>query len=203
MMKDVEYSEKEIAIFEGLINLIKEGANPYSIKVSDIAIASNVGKGTIYDYFDSKEEAISRAIIYNIIHEAKNAFERINSKDNFKDKFYEILKILVDNMESNFCTLNMLLSVGGIQEFYEYIRDENYDLSRFIVIINDEINRLLELGFKEGIINTTESKYYQITAVKGSISGFVHYISRKDIYKDTSVEEAMSASYKLLTKSLN
>jgi hypothetical protein len=50
-MSEVLYSEKKIAIFNGIIELMEKGINPYSIKVSDIARAADVGKGTIYDYF--------------------------------------------------------------------------------------------------------------------------------------------------------
>ncbi len=203
MIEEIKYSEKEISIFNGLIKLMKEGANPYSIKVSDIATASNVGKGTIYDYFDSKEEAISKAIIYNINNEIKAGLTRMNSKENFKDKFYEILQIIADNWENNLSTFNILLSAGGIQEFYEYLIDDKYDLSRCISIFNSVIEELLQLGIKEEIINTAESKYYQIMAVQSATSGFTHYISRKNLYKDISMEEAMDTAYRLLIKSLN
>lgn len=203
MIEEIKYSEKEISIFNGLIKLMKEGANPYSIKVSDIATASNVGKGTIYDYFDSKEEAISKAIIYNINNEIKAGLTRMNSKEKFKDKFYEILQIIADNWENNLSTFNILLSAGGIQEFYEYLIDDKYDLSRCISIFNSVIEELLQLGIKEEIINTAESKYYQIMAVQSATSGFTHYISRKNLYKDISMEEAMDTAYRLLIKSLN
>lgn len=203
MMETIKYSEKEIAIFEGIIDLMREGANPYSIKVSDIAKASNVGKGTIYDYFSSKEEAISKAIIYNINNEIKDVFIRIKTKDNFKDKFYEVLRVIKDNLKNNLSTFNMLLSAGGIQELYEYLVDDQYDLSKFTHMIGDEINDLLELGFKENTINTKESKYYQIMAIQGAVCGFSNYISRQEIYPEINIEEAMDTAYKLLIKSLN
>ncbi len=203
MIEDIKLSEKEIFIFNGIINLMKEGANPYSIKVSDIAIASNVGKGTIYDYFDSKEEAISKAIIYNINNEIIDGFTRINSKESFKDKFYEILQIIVDNWENNLSTFNILLSTGGIQEFYEYIIDDKYDLSKCMSIFNSVMDELLELGVKEEIINTVETKYYQIMAMQSAISGFSHYISKRNLYENISIEEAKDTAYKIFIKALN
>ena len=203
MLEGIKYSEKEITIFNGLINLIKEGASPYSIKVSDIAKAANIGKGTIYDYFDSKEEAISKAIIYNINNEIKDGLERIKSKQSFKDKFYEVLMIIEDSFDNNLSTFNMLLSAGGVQEFYEYLVDEKCDLSLLIFQIKNELDNFLQLGFNEGIINNKENRYYQIMAVQGAIVGFAQYISRKSLYKDTSMDEAMNTAYKLLIKALN
>ena len=135
--------------------------------------------------------------------EINAAFVRIKNKENFKDKFYEVLQIIVDNLENNLSTFNMLLSAGGVQEFYEYLVDDKYDLSAFISIVNDEVGKLLKLGFNEGIISIKESRYYQLMAVQGAISGFSHYISNKDLYKNINVKEAMDTAYKILIKALN
>lgn len=203
-MKDnIQYSEKQIEIFEGLIQLIREGANPYYIKVADIAKASNVGKGTIYDHFQSKEEAISKAIIYNITNEANIALDRIRNKDNFKDRYYELLQTMVDGFETNLCTIKMLMSSGGLREFYEYLVDDKYDLSNLISIFIKEVEELLDMGYREGIIKKTESRYYELMAIKGTISSFSQYISRRNFFKNTTLDEAMDTSYKILTKSLN
>lgn len=202
-MIDHNYSEKEIAIFNGLISLIKEGANPYSIKVSDIAEAANIGKGTIYDYFDSKEEVISKAIIYNMTNEIKNAFRRIKEKDNFKDRFYEVLNIIEENLGNRLSTLNILLSAGGIEKFYEYLLDAEYNITGFIATINRQIRELLDLGTEEGLINTEENNFYQTMVVHGAISFFSHYINQRELYSDIEVEEAKNAAYRMVIKALN
>lgn len=202
-MENIQLSEKEIAIFNGLISLIKKGTNPYTIKVIDIARAADVGKGTIYDYFNSKEEAISKAIIYNINDEIIRGYTRVNTKDSFKDKFYEIMHIVVDNIQNNLSTMNILLSSGGIQEFYEFIVDDRYDLVKCITIINDMIGSLLDAGFQEKIIKTKEDIYYQRMSILNAVSGFSHYISKKDFYSDISVDEAMDVAYRQVLKMLN
>ena len=203
-MKDLkDYSEKEIAIFNGIITLTENLVNPYNIKVSDIAKASNVGKGTIYDYFDSKEEAISKSIIYNIDKEISSGIIRVMSKKTFKDKCYEVFTIIVEGLEKNLCSFNILLSSGGLQEFYEYLLEEKYDLSEFAVKVNDILEDLLESGFSEGVISTKEDKYYQRMGVRSCIAGFTHYLTHKDLYKDVDMEEGMDVTYRLLLKTLN
>ena len=111
-MDDIVYSEKQIAIFNAVIELMRDGINPYSIKVSDIAQVANIGKGTIYDYFDSKEEAISEAILYSISNEIDVVYSRVEGKNSFKEKFYELLYTIVRDTTNNISTFNMLLSVG-------------------------------------------------------------------------------------------
>lgn len=203
-MKDRKYSEKEIAILNASIDLMKEGVNPYLIKVSDIAKTANVGKGTIYDYFSSKEEVISKAIIYNIDNEIKDGYERIKAKEYFKDKYYEILNIILESMENNLSTLDILLSTGGIQEFYKHIMvDEENGPCKFHPIINEIIDHILETGFKEGVIKRQGSNYYQRMAMESSIAGFSNYIGKINLYKDITVEKAMDTAYELLIQALN
>ena len=203
-MKEIQvYSEKEIAIFNGIRSLTDSGMNPYNIKVSDIAKASDVGKGTIYDYFDSKEEAISKSIIYNIDREINSASLRLMSKNSFKDKCYEIFAIMEEGLEQNLCSFSLMVSTGGLQEFYEYLVKGNCDLSHFVLKINNIIEDLLETGFSEGVISTKEGKYYQRMAIRSCIAGFSHYITRKDLYKDVSIEEGKGVTYRLLLKTLN
>lgn len=197
------YSEKEIAIFEGIIALMEKGINPYSIKVSDIAKSANIGKGTIYDYFSSKEEAISQAILFGIRKEIENVYARIKSKEGFKEKFYEILHIIAECIDNNIYMFRVLLSDGGIQKFYEYLSDYKQDLSQYVSKINQIFDDLLEAGFREKIIDKVENSYYRYMAVSSAIMSFSQYFGYKNFNHDITIEEAMEASYKLLIKALN
>lgn len=202
-MNCVEYSEKEIAIINGLVDLIRSGANPHSIKVSDIATAANVGKGTIYDYFTSKEEAISKAIIFSITNEIKSTYLQIDSELGFKNKFLVILEIIGKSTDNNLCTFKMLLSSGGMQEFYDHLVDKKFNIIDCVNLINKIIDDLIEEGFKEGIIKTKEEKYYQNMAVRATIAGFAGYVNHMEMFPSTSMEQAKEAAYRMLIKALN
>lgn len=202
-MRDIEYSDKELAIFNGLISLIENGANLYKITVAEIAKAADVGKGTIYDYFKTKEEAISKAILYNIENEIKSSIGRIDLKHGFKNKYYEMLNIIIESYQNKYCTMNMLLSVGGFQEFYDYLVDEKHSMPLYLSIVEEAIDNFLETGFKERIITIDEHDYYKRMVIKSSISGFADYINVKDHYSEIGIEEAMDLSYKMILKSLN
>lgn len=202
-MLDTKYSEKEITIFKGVISLTKEGINPYNIKVSDIAKAADVGKGTIYDYFSSKEEAISKAILYNINNEINSGYDRIMSKKYFKEKYYEILEMIIEGIGNSLASFNILLSSGGLHEFYKFLIDEKCDLSEFVLKIDYIIDDLLRIGISEEIITTKENKYYQRMAIRSCVTGFSYYVRSKDLHGDIDSKEAMDVSYRLLLKTLN
>ncbi|MFA7533081.1 MAG: TetR/AcrR family transcriptional regulator [Tissierellaceae bacterium] len=202
-MAEIKYSEKEISIFNGLINLMKEGINPYAIKVSDIAKAADIGKGTIYDYFDSKEEVISKAIVYSIGEEIRLITEKVRDKDKFKDRYYAILEIIGESHKKKLSTLGMLLSSGGIDKFYESLKDKECAISDFIDLINGEIVQLLNLGIQEKKIESKEIMEYKIMAVIGSMHSFSYYYNNKSLHKKLTTEDAKDMAYKILLKSLS
>lgn len=202
MMDKEIYSDKQIIIFNGVINLIKNGDNLYMIKVSDIAKAADIGKGTIYDYFGSKEETIAKSLMYYMDIEMKASYKRLLEKESFKEKYYEILFIIKDSYKSNMFLINSVLTSAGFKELYKHLVDEGCNTNYFFESINEAMIHLLETGKKDDIVTLEEEEYYFIMAIRGSLSTFSHYIDKKESYKNISVEKAMDTSYKILLKSL-
>ena len=50
-----ETRPKVLALYRGVLELLDEGADVNTIKVSDITAKAGIGKGTAYDYFKSRE----------------------------------------------------------------------------------------------------------------------------------------------------
>lgn len=50
--------ERETALYEAALRLIAKGVNPTAMKVQQIADEAGIGKGTVYEYFASKEEIL-------------------------------------------------------------------------------------------------------------------------------------------------
>lgn len=201
-MENNTYTDKELAIFNGVIDLIKRGANIYLVTVSEIAKASGVGKGTIYEYFRTKEEVISKAILYNMKKEVEHAIERVEQKKSFKDRYYEALEIIVENFDNKFSTINLLLSTGNFNELYEYMIDEKQLIAAYTSRIESIIDRLLLMGYEEGIIAIEESQYYKRMVIISSIAGFINYINNRERYLDIDTQKAMDLCYKMVIKAL-
>ena len=60
-------SEKEIAIYEGVCKLIRQDVNLSQVTASEIAQAAGIGKGTLYNYFSTKDEIIARTVFTSSI----------------------------------------------------------------------------------------------------------------------------------------
>lgn len=56
--------QRETAIYQAALGLIAQGASPAAMKVQDIAQAAGIGKGTVYEYFTSKEEILQGITLY-------------------------------------------------------------------------------------------------------------------------------------------
>ena len=57
-MKPDTRKEREIALYEAALRLIARGVSPAAMKVQQIADEAGIGKGTVYEYFASKEEIL-------------------------------------------------------------------------------------------------------------------------------------------------
>lgn len=56
--------ERETALYEAALRLIAKGVNPATMKVQQIADEAGIGKGTVYEYFASKDEILQGMALY-------------------------------------------------------------------------------------------------------------------------------------------
>lgn len=203
-MDKICYSDKEVAILNGMIELIKNGANPYLVKVSDIAKSAGVGKGTIYEYFQTKEEVILKALMFSISNEINTIIQKVDVKSSFKDKYYEILYAIVENLENKYSTFNILVTSEKLPDFQMKKTKHICEFNEHLLEIDKLINDMLVCGYKEGEIKEIESKYYSGMVFRSSILSFGNFMTmQKNRYKDITIKEAMDAAYKMVIKSLN
>ena len=56
--------EKKAAVFRAVLHLLRQGRPLGDLKVSEIAEAAGIGKGTVYEYFASKDEILQGMALY-------------------------------------------------------------------------------------------------------------------------------------------
>ena len=66
-------------MYQAVIFLLDKGKDINSIKVADITERAGIGKGTAYEYFESKEEIIANAMKYNMKKQADSLY-RLNEE---------------------------------------------------------------------------------------------------------------------------
>ena len=86
---------KVLLMYTAVLQLLEEGADVASIRVSTITQKAGIGKGTAYEYFDTKEEIVACAILF-LMQRAMESLEiELAKKEGFRKK----LDFFLDEME--------------------------------------------------------------------------------------------------------
>ncbi len=112
--KPEELPEKVRAIYDSVLQAVEEGRDLSELTVSGITGRAGIGKGTAYDYFDSKEEIIACAVVFlmnQILTKLEAQLAAMDSLErqidflfdwvtgNFRERkcFYRFLHLLTDS----------------------------------------------------------------------------------------------------------
>ncbi len=198
--------EKVLSMYQAVIELVREGADVNSMKVSDITSRAGIGKGTAYEYFSSKEEIITNALAFDVMKKRKELAAIADGTGSFEEKMERIL----DFVEQKFCesqTFCMLVRIGtGSYEMSETLRAEYERVHADISCgkLEEIMDRLICQGVQEGVIKE-ENLIFRRMAFGSQIVSYASYLMARNQRKNTEVtqEQAKKFVYESLVKSLN
>lgn len=111
-------------MYRVVVELIGEGEEIAELRVSTITGRAGIGKGTAYEYFDSKEEIVACAITYAI----ESSFRRLETELLEKEDFCGQLEYLLDEIERKddrkVCFLRFLHLLTDTSDFSDLIRQK-------------------------------------------------------------------------------
>lgn len=165
-------SEKKLALFQAVIDLIEEDMDLHSMKVSDITGRAGIGKGTAYEYFSSKEEMVAQAIVWFAEQEFEKVHRMLDEKATLKEQILGILDFIDTEMRGRRCSEQLLklqnhsceIKNNFCQEFAHYSGPKKQ--------VEAVLGRLLKTGKEEGSIHPSlpETLAYMVF-----MSGFMSY----------------------------
>lgn len=201
-----EIPEKVLLIYQAVPQMLKEGADINTLKVSEITERAGIGKGTAYEYFSSKEELITRALLFYIEKEVNDIENISESQNSFPDKIHAVLDYVEQNFDDirGFC---MLVRIGtGSYEISEPLKNEyermqeTFDCHR----MDHLIDRMIEQGRQEGIL-TQNNTFLCRMAFASQMMMYTAALSQQE-KADLNVPETEKLKtfvYHALVKSLN
>ena len=109
---------KVCQMYKAVIQMLEEGMEACDIRVSTITERAGIGKGTAYEYFDSKEEIVACAILFQMKEifgwletalEEQGSFREqlsfllteVEKREQHKNCFLRFLHMMTDNSEFN------------------------------------------------------------------------------------------------------
>lgn len=79
--------EKKAAVFRAVLKLLRQGRPLGDLKVSEIAEAAGIGKGTVYEYFPSREELLRDAMQYSRAQGFQELYAAISGAEGFEARW--------------------------------------------------------------------------------------------------------------------
>ena len=163
---------KEYIIIEAALKAFKEYGF-YEATIARIAEIAEVGKGTIYEYFDSKKQLFEKSIVYIKEKFIEDAREIVKEEKEVRKKFILLAKYHGSFMEeyattteiilsnSNFLSREMIDSMmdirKGIYDFFMTLIDEGIAQGE----IRDDINqKILLLNIWGGVMSNYHERIF-------------------------------------------
>lgn len=86
-------------MYRAVVTLLESGRDINAIKVSDITKEAGIGKGTAYEYFETKEEIIARALHYDMQKQLESLEKCNQSAVCFKEMVMNTLDWIERNLK--------------------------------------------------------------------------------------------------------
>lgn len=151
-------SDKKKAIFESTLNLITDNGF-HGTPMSLVAKNANVAAGTIYHYFESKDQLISELHAYNksrIIEIIKDTIgENISHKKTFQNIWTNLYQFYIDNT-------NVLI-------FFEQFINSPYNVNKCPSHFQGELFDFFKKGIEKGEIKDVKPEILVVLTL-GSIT---------------------------------
>ena len=196
--------EKVLLMYRAVVDMINEGCDVNTMKVSDITTRAGIGKGTAYEYFSSKEAIITMALCHDMLLKQGEVEKIVDGSGIFSEKIRDICNYEAKLMEKmqTFCTL---VRIGtGSYEISESIREEFKKLQEDVGYgqIEDIIDRLMEQGVAEGAIRQ-QNIYLRRIAFSAQMLAYASYLVAGGNWNtDISDADMQNFIYESMIKSL-
>ncbi len=176
------FREKEIRAFEAVQDLVEQGCAVHSLTVQQIADAAGVGKGTLYEYFNSKEQILAAAALYQIGMLLEDVLQYAQQdKLDFFEKIERFLCSLNRHTAARLAVAQRLLDAVPGGRRCSTLAVYGPRLAEYIAQLNRVLEKLVEEGKAERNIDPAHSVEYCVFCVNAALS---HYSAALCIEKE-------------------
>ncbi len=172
---------KVLLLYQAVNQLLAEGADPINLKVSTITDRAGIGKGTAYEYFDSKEEIVIHAVVYQM----QAAMEQLEKGLLARKSFQDQLNYLLDEVSAQGGEPNCFLKLV-------HLLTDNSQFSRQVQEILDsatcERNRLIRLfrkilgaAVERGEVRADMPLDYMVFSVGGRVLAYMVAVMEENL----------------------
>ena len=181
-------SQKKESILRTVLTMMSASEGKKAITISNIAKEMDMGKSTLYEYFDSKEDMIKQAM-FLMIQENENYIIENNlpEEKGFKNAFLNHMRRSIEIAKRNQMTDDIMNHVEWIKVSRQY-KDEI--MERILEFYHKSKNHM-EIIIKQGIIENKlnpkkieNQKEVIESLIVGAIITFANPLNRYNVHED-------------------
>lgn len=169
---------KEQAIFEAVLALMGEGRDLSGIRISEIAERAGIGKGTVYEYFPSRDDLMVGAILYHRQQKYESVRREMLAVESFHDRVEVGGKYMMQCLGHG----TSALSFFPVRLLPESIRSRIFGnrevMERSFEMVDELSGYLLEAALKEELILTLPDQDWGRMVLTGCMAAFAQGIGQ-------------------------
>jgi AcrR family transcriptional regulator len=185
--------EKVLLLYRAVGELLDEGADLSTVKVSAITSRAGIGKGTAYDYFETKEDMIASALVYLVKYTLLEMQEEVDLRINLTDQVTCILEMITGKTRSKV----------GMMRFVHMMTDPTPISCMFrdkIQLEQEEryhpismMRLIVEKAIRQGEISDRLPMHYMVYALSSRIITYMTYLAIQE--EENEAETAQMREY--------
>lgn len=168
---------KVLKLYQAVNQLVAEGADPAGLRVSAITDRAGIGKGTAYEYFDSKEEIV----IYAVVYQMQTAMAELEKGLLGEKDFRAQLNFLLDEVSAQEgrqnCFLKLIHLLTDDSQFSRQVQgvldSAAHEKYRLIQLFRD----LLRAAVERGEVRDDLPLDYMVFSVGGRVLAYMVAVS--------------------------
>ena len=168
------------------------------------AVDGGIGKGTVYEYFSSKEEIIVHASLWICFQQNREMAEKIEQLGDFQSKFMFLLEWMLTHKEQNKLIMKALKGSfpGECDKAKELLPEGLPGMAK--EYITSQINNLFDQGYQEGVI-TQQDVEKRMIVFFGTMMQYSFGLIDSGAFgmSRMNVEEHKQFAYECMIKALN
>lgn len=154
-MEDIrQLPPKVCRMYKAVVQMLEEGMAVGDLRVSTITEQAGIGKGTAYEYFDSKEEIVACALLYQM----RSMFGWLETALKEQGGFREQLNFLLTEVEKREqhknCFLRFLHMMTDNSEFNRMLQKKMHEEAFAPYLPMNVFARVMQQGMEKGGLRT-------------------------------------------------
>lgn len=166
-------SPKVEALYKAVMELLLEGKEIRKMKVSEITEQAGIGKGTAYEYFESREELLVRALSYQQRIWAENIREELSHHDGLMeqlDHLFDLLDHIIQSVKKE--ALEEICNIFFLSPVFK--REKDCGLAELLYDLVGEAKR-------GGMLREAFPDEYIVLSLSGKLFSYISFsIAEKD-----------------------